>query len=170
MEKSKSVEPVTTPPEEKGGGMVPEIPETPDKYDVQIPELPAVMKAPLYREVGEQLSAYLEHAAGELKVLAHELQLPNTAAQKVVNHFATKFIEAFITAEEHRLEQREKALDALKAEWKDDFAANWELAKRTIISYGGMDLVAEIAAAGFADNPLMVRIFCNIGKALAAAL
>jgi hypothetical protein len=62
--------------------------------------------------------------------------------------------------------RREKAVAALKAEWKGDFAANEDLAKRALRTFGGVPLAHQIAVEGFADSPTMLKIFRNIGAAM----
>lgn len=165
MENNESIEPMVTPAEKKA----PDFPQTLDKYDIRLPAVPAFMRDPQYRQVVEDMGWYLANAAIELKVLAHEFHLSNTAAQKIVNHFVEKFTEAFRVGEEYRLEQRAKTLAVLKKEWKGDFAANEELARRAISRFGGVEMAQEIAEAGFADHPSMIKIFYGIGKAMAGA-
>ena len=123
------------------------------------------MQDPAFRAHNENLGAYLQEASEEIKTLAVELKLAPSVAQRVVELFARRQTEAFRVGMNDQLQRREKAVAALKAEWKGEFAANEELAKRALRTFGGVELAHEIAAAGFADHPAMVRIFCNIGKA-----
>jgi hypothetical protein len=78
--------------------------------------------------------------------------------------FATRQTEAFRVGMTDTFTRREKAVDALKKEWGGNFAVNEELARRALTTFGGVELAQEIAAAGFADHPLMIRIWSNIGK------
>ena len=146
----------------KAAGQAPE-PKLED-YKLKLPPVPPFMQDPAFAQHNENLGAYLEDASKEIKVLAHELKLPPSVAQRMLELFAKRQTEAFRVGMNDQLQRREKAVAALKAEWKGDFAANEELAKRALRTFGGVELAHEIAAEGFADSPAMLRIFRNIGK------
>ncbi len=152
--------------EKAGGAPAPKELKLED-YKLALPKLPAFMSTdPAFSAYSKDLTAYLEHTAGEIKALMHAAQVPPATAQKVVELFCQKHYEAMQASVEDTQQRRAKALDRLKAEWKGDFAANEDLAARAIRTLGGNELAQEIAAAGFADHPLMIRIFCNIGKVI----
>lgn len=70
-------------------------------------------------------------------------------------------------------EAREKAVNALKDEWKGDaFKENTELAVRAFTKFGGDDakkFIEETKINGLAlgDHPVFIKIFASIGKAIA---
>ncbi len=139
----------------------------PEDYAKVAPgKLPGFMSEPAFEAYSKDLSAYLVNAAEEIRAAAMELKVSPAVAQRMVDLFAKRHVEAFKAGIEGQEEQRQKALDRLKREWKGDFAANEDLAARAIRTLGGAELAQEIAAAGFADHPLMIRIFCNIGKVI----
>jgi hypothetical protein len=127
-------------------------------------KLPAWMEHPAWSAYSKDLSAYLGSAAEEIRAAALELKVAPTVAQRMVDLFAKRHVEAFKAGIEGQQELRQKSLERLKREWKGDFVANEELARRALATFGGNEMAEEVAASGFGDNPLMIRIFCNIGK------
>ena len=148
----------------KAAGQAPEF-KLEDYSKLKLPPVPEFMRDPAFRAHNENLGAYLQDASEAIKTLAVELKLAPSVAQRMLELFATRQTEAFRVGMTDTFTRREKAVAALKAEWKGDFAANEELAKRALRTFGGVELAHEIAAEGFADSPAMVKIFCNIGKA-----
>jgi len=149
----------------KAAGQAPEF-KLEDYSKLKLPPVPEFMRDPAFRAHNENLGAYLQDASEAIKTLAVELKLAPSVAQRVLELFAKRHVDAFKAGMDDQLQRREKAVAALKVEWKGEFAANEELAKRALRTFGGVELAHEIAAAGFADHPAMVRIFRNIGAAM----
>jgi len=150
---------------EKGAGQPPEL-KLEDYAKVSVPKLPTFMSQPAFEAYTEDLGAYLKATGEEIKALAHELKLPVSAAQSVLNLFAQKHLEAFKAGLDEQASRRTKGLEILKAEWKGDFTANEELAKRAIRTFGSGDVAAQVAYAGYANDPMMIKLWARVGAAL----
>lgn len=151
-------------PEQPEGA--PEIPATPEDYQVEVPRAPAFMSQPHYLQMRTGLKAYLEGTAGEIREIAHELKLPNAVAQRIVELFAAKHYEAVRASVEHQKDLQAKGLEILKKDWRGDFESNQELARRAVATFGGPEIVKELAGGGFANNPGLIKLFANIGRAI----
>ncbi len=63
--------------------------------------------------------------------------------------------------------QREQSLEQLRGEWKgNEFDVNVQLAQRAVKTFGSEELVKYLNESGEGDNPLLIKLFANIGKQL----
>ena len=149
---------------EKGGQPAAYKPE--DYAKVAPGKLPAFMQEPDFVAYSKELSVYLADATEEIKKVAHELQLPVSAAQRFADLFVARHVAAFETGQREYARQREVGLKALKEAWKGDFEARQEVARRAIATFGGMQLVKLLALRGLENDAVVVHAFEKIGSSI----
>ncbi len=139
----------------------------PEDYAKVAPgKLPGFMSEPAFEAYSKDLSAYLVNAAEEIRAAAAELKVSPAVAQRMVDLFAKRHVEAFRAAVEDEHQRREAGLKALKESWRGDFEKNSEIARRALASFGGPALATEISARGYGNDPAMLKIFHGIGLAI----
>jgi len=142
-----------------------DVPESPEGYKLELPPRPEFMAGPEYKGYTKDLQAYLESSAEEIKGMAHELGLPNAAAQRVAEFFTQKQYATVQAAIEDQVEQRNKGIDALKRDWKGNFSPNVEMCRRTIKEYDDGSLVADLEAeGGLANKPSLLKFVYRVSK------
>ncbi|WP_461209923.1 hypothetical protein [Desulfocurvus sp. DL9XJH121] len=128
------------------------VPETPEGYDIQIPE---------GQERDEEMSGWY---AGT----AHELGLSQAQAQALSDAFNTFVSGRIASTEERNKAAVEAASKALEKAWGADMAANVETAKRgfhAVAQEAGLE--AQEAGAFFevhGNDPLVLRVFQKVGE------
>lgn len=131
---------------------------------IGVPDKPEDYKADLGRDITDADRPVIDAVA---KVM-HEHGVPSsafTAVSKVVTELALAQ-----QGELNRLAEKSRgdAEAALKKEWGGDFDANVALAQRAVRSFGGKEIDAllntVVNGSKLGDNPLLVRMFGNIGR------
>lgn len=133
------------------------VPETPEAYEVKLPE-------------GVELTEADEALIEAVKPLAHENNVPAEALNGFIAKFK-EFEQQVVNEHEAALErQRDEAESALKQEWGKDYDGNLNIANRAMKQLGGDDLVeflnkAELKDGGLLGNsPHLVRLFAKLGR------
>jgi len=125
----------------------------PETYDFKMPE-------------GLELDT---EAATEFSALAKEFKLSAENAQKVAD-IGAKMVQKAATAQAEQFK-------ATQAEWAkevttdkeiggDKLQENLGMARKAIETFGGKELREFLNATGFGNNPLLVKSFVRIGKAI----
>jgi len=135
---------------EKVKSLTPDVPGSPDGYDVGTPELPAGMS------VDEEIK-------GQFLKTCHENKIPKNAAKAIYNMYHKVLVDAF----NKRAEKLKEAMDGVKNEWGESFDGNKELARRAIVKFGGEELAKAIDGEDLlSNNPHVLKAFYEIGKAV----
>lgn len=122
----------------------------PEKYEFKLPE-----GQTLHPDVQSQFEA-----------VARELNMPQEAAQKLVEAMAPKIAAAQQAAFE---QVRTGWTDAVKADPElggDKLDANLAIAKKAMDRFGSPELKTYLNETGLGDNPELVRFFFKAGKAI----
>jgi hypothetical protein len=127
-------------------------------------KLPDWMSSKQFKAYTEDLGFYLGDAAQEIRNLALELQIPADKAQRILDLFVQRHVTALQRGQQEYDRQRAAGLDALKKQWKGDFEANEELARRAVVTFGGEELVKRLALRGLENDDVVIHTFCSIGK------
>ncbi len=128
-------------------------PKTADEYKLENPELPEGVK------LNPELTKTFVKTA-------HELGLTQNQAAALGKLYNDTQVQAFNAAKEAQAQAVVKAGDALKTEWKDDFAANMEIVRRAFTTFGGDDFAKYMNESGIGNDPRVMKTFFNIGKAM----
>jgi len=144
-------------------------PQKPEEYVFDELKFPEHLAGDVFAKHREQLGAYLKAKDEDLRALALKAGLSKEAAKVVSGFFREAIFATSKATQDDYAKQRETGLTALKAEWKGDFAAQEEIARRAILTFGGEALVAEIAGGpggGLENSPNLIKAFNKIGKAI----
>lgn len=125
----------------------------PETYEFKMPE-------------GVELDS---EAATEFSALAKDLKLSSESAQKVAD-IGAKLVQKAAAAQAEQFA-------ATKAEWAKEVTNDKEiggpklqenlgLARKAIETFGGRELREFLNTTGFGNNPLLVKSFARIGKAI----
>lgn len=102
---------------------------------------------------------------GDLKSIAKELNLPQAQAQKIVDlgvRLQQKQAESWTA-------QIEKWVGEVKSDKEiggDKLPENLSIAKKAIDSFGNPQIKALLDSSGLGNNPDVIKMFVNIGKAI----
>jgi len=144
-------------------------PQKPEEYVFDELKFPEHLAGDPFAKHREQLGTYLKAKDEDLRAMALKAGLSKDAAKVVSGFFREAVFAQFKAAQDEDAKQRESGLTALKAEWKGDFAAQEDLARRAILTFGGEALAAEIAGGpggGLENSPNLIKAFNKIGKAI----
>lgn len=122
------------------------VPEAADKYTLP-EELPA-----------EDIAWY--------KNMAHEVKLTQEQAKKVLDSYTMLKREATEKFKKEYELKTQAGIEELKKEFGSAFDNRIELAKRAVTNFGGQELKDYLNETGLGNDPKLVKIFANIGKAL----
>lgn len=125
-------------------------PENPEGYEIDRPELPEGM-------------AYDENFENTMRGIAHEIGITKAQMKNLVNAYNEYQIERFNTESAELTKTYEEGKAALQSDWKEDYKANLEVAKRACRELGGEDFVALLEENKIGNNPIFVKTFYNIG-------
>ena len=128
-------------------------PESAEGYTFEKPSLPSGMR---YDEAQEKWFRGLAHAVG----------LNTTQAKGIFEEWNKYQIGNVAKAQEGRKAAAKAATDALKAEWGDKFADNWEGVRQSYLQFipEGQNgkLFKKIQAYGLDNDPDFLKMFRNI--------
>lgn len=97
----------------------------------------------------------------------HKHGLTQKQADGLYQDYVAKVGGDMKSMQEARSAQREQALEQLRGEWKgNEFDVNVQLAQRAVKTFGSEDLVKYLNESGEGDNPMLIKLFANIGKQL----
>lgn len=126
----------------------------PDKYEFKAPE-------------GVKLD---DAVIADFSTIAKELNLPQDAAQKVVDKLAPKIAERQAAAQAEAFKaintQWTEATKADKELGGDKLDANLAIAKKALDAFGSPELRKLLNDTGIGNNPEVIRAFYRAGKAI----
>lgn len=128
-------------------------PEKPEDYIFPAAQLPEGVKPN-----GEMEAWY--------RSTAHELGLSQEQAEGLFKKFNDMQISAVTMDVQNREKARVEAVDALKKEWGQAYDENIEVMKRAVTQFGGDDFKAFMDESGLGNNPVIIKTFVAIGKAM----
>lgn len=128
-------------------------PEAADKYEFTRPTLPEGIE-------------YSEENEASFRALSHEIGLSQAQAEKLYGYYHQQIIDNHGEYVKMATAQRDEAETALKKEWGDQYNGNLEVAKRALKEFGGEEIAAFMESSGLGSNPLIVKLFNQIGKAM----
>lgn len=128
-------------------------PQTPDDYKITLPE---TLKNVTPDEEGLK----------QWKGFLHEQGLTNEQA----NNLIAKYYEdtdGALTARQAQIEaQQAEGINKLKDEWGDNFDQNSAIAAGVVRKFGGEELQKYMDESGMGNNPALIGLFHNIGRAM----
>jgi hypothetical protein len=138
----------------------------PEDYEFDEPKFPDFFADEKMKATRDNLAPYLKASQEDMRTVAKELGLSKDAAKRLAVRDVERIFAQFKAAQDDYAKQREKGLTALKEEWKGDFAAHEELARRAITTFDKEKILDALAAEGAENHPGVIKIFYEIGKAI----
>jgi hypothetical protein len=148
---------------------LPLAPTKAEEYQFDELKFPEHLAGDAFAKHRELVGVYLKAQDEKLRGDALKQGLSKEGARAESNRFREAIFATSKATQDDQAKQREAGLTALKAEWKGDFAAQEELARRAIMTFGGEELAAEIAGGpggGLENSPNLIKAFNKIGKAI----
>lgn len=136
-----------------------------DAYFETLSKLPAVPEKPEDYEIAD-LSKGVKFLDGFDKAFAtwaKEAGLSKSQAQA----FHEQWIKGLSMAQEERTRAMGETDKTLRQEWGSDYDKNVEAALRASEQFGGGDFAKLLSDTGLRENPVVVKTFAAIGRALA---
>ena len=128
-------------------------PETPDSYDIKVPDQ------------GGTALPYDEKLYSEFLTTAHKSGLTNRQAQDAIDFYAKMNEEADINSTASMQQSKVNAETALKKEWgARDYEKNLAISRRAFNRFADDDLKKFVQETGVSNNVAMVRFLHKIGK------
>ena len=128
-------------------------PETADKYEFTRPDLPAGIE---YDEAQEKT----------FREAAHTLGLSQSQAKALFDDFNQNAVKAHKEYSDALEKTKEEAVVELKKDWGEKFDGNVEVARRAMSEFGGPEVVRFMETSGLGNNPILVKLFNQIGIAM----
>jgi len=119
-------------------------------YELARPELPEGM-------------TYDENFEKAMCGVAYEAGIPKAAMQAIVKAYNEFQVEQYNTVTAELTKTFDEVQNTLKADWKDKYDANLEVARRACKELGGDDFVALLESNKLGNNPVFIKTFHNIG-------
>ena len=129
------------------------VPETPDKYELQMPMLPDGMK------VSEDMVKWF-------KGLAHQSELTNSAANVVLRAYVQRMIQQHYSNQDTLKKARDEATAKQKETWGDNYNQKHDAAMRAVRQFGGEGFESFLAESTYGNDPRMIEFCANIGELL----
>ncbi len=123
-------------------------PETPDGYQLELPENAD------------------ENLVGWFKNTAHELGLPAEQTGKLFSAYNNMVAEQTKALEIQQQSRMIDELKTLKQEFGPEFDKRTEFANRALEEFGGKELIDVINQSGLGNNPALVKAFAKAGMML----
>lgn len=105
----------------------------------------------------ETVGAFAEHV--------HGLGLSKRQAEGVLGFYAEGLKASAKARQAQQAQAYEANVAALKREWGPSYDDNIHAMRQGVERFGGADLVAKFADAGLANDPAVVKMFAEIGRA-----
>lgn len=128
-------------------------PESPDKYQFDKLEVPEGVTP------DDSLDAWF-------RGVAHASGLTQEQAAGLRQAFNAVQVEAYKAQVAATEKARNDASEALKKEWGGDYDANIEVMRRAVEGFGGQEFKALMDSTGLGNNPVVIKVFHTIGKAM----
>jgi len=124
-------------------------PESPDKYEFK---------------KGENIKVELnEDLLNNFKKFAHSKNITAAQFNDLVNFQMEAMQSAIEAGERQAAEAKQRAAEALKAEWKEKYEDNFKQAKATAEK---LEILADLEALGLADNPTTIKMLAKLNSKL----
>ena len=128
-------------------------PETPDSYDIKVPDQ------------GGTALPYDDKLYSEFLTSAHKSGLTNRQAQDAIDFYAKMNEESDINSTASMQQSKVNAETALKKEWgTKDYDKNLAISRRAFNRFADDDLKKFVEETGVSNNVAMVRFLHKIGK------
>ena len=128
-------------------------PEAPEKYELGTVEFPA----------GFPRDVSVDEA---VKGLFHKHGITGAQAKGLYAEFSAMQIDAFNKMQGQQEQSVREGLEGLRAEWGNTFDKQVALAKHAVSSFGGPELKEWFNATGLGENPMMIKLFAQVGASL----
>lgn len=128
-------------------------PESPDKYG-----MPQVKLA--------EGVAIDDKMMGEVKAEFHKMGLTDKQFQGVMGRYMNFLNTSVEQLARDREAKQAEASSTLKAEWKDNYDANLEIARSVVKEFGDDDVRAHLEETGWGNDPRLIKLFHTIGKGM----
>lgn len=110
---------------------------------------------------------YDENLEKGFKDAAHVAGLTNTQAKSLHDFYNTYIGKEFEASNEKGTAMKEEWTKELKQEFGKAFDERTDLAKRAVDKFGGDDFKKYLDETGMGNNPMLVKLFANIGELIA---
>lgn len=130
-------------------------PDTPDKYDIEMPAVPDGMTVP-----------YDQDEEKYWRDLAHQNGLSNKQFKNMFDSGVKARLEKAIAWQRETGEAKQKAIDALSRDWGQNFEANVGLAKTGLNQFADPDFKQYLEETGLGNHPAMTRFMYKVGRAM----
>lgn len=132
----------------------------PDKADAYELKLEGV-------ELPQGMTVKAEHEAW-FRDLAHKLGLnPSQAKTIFAEGIKNLFVDPLNAQMAEKVKNQEEGMITLKNEWGSAYDDNLTLVDRAMKQFGTPELKKTLDESGMGNNPAIVKVFLNIGKAMA---
>jgi hypothetical protein len=130
-------------------------PEAPDKYEIEVPDPPKGVDVPYDKE---------EEAFW--RKLAHENGLSQKQFANLWKVGVKTRLDQAVAWQTERQQAREKATEALKREWGQNYDGNVATARIGLKEFADPDFYQYLEETGLGNDPRMTRVFARIGQKL----
>lgn len=131
-------------------GKVPEVPESPDAYEIPIQTTDEISKG-----LADKFRAW-SHGQGLTKDQAKNLATEYFAYSQEVEQSIHQLVE----------KAEKDGIDTIRKEWGADFDSNLVTAKKAAIRFGGEDFAKYLEDTKLGSHPAMLRMMHSVGKAI----
>ena len=121
----------------------------------------------LTKPEGEGAQLYSEQFGKDFRQKAFSTGLTQGQAQEMHNWFNQQQISAYKELLQSQETAKQESLKALRKDWGGDFEKNLGHMTRAVKQFGGQDSVELLNSTGLSNHPVIVKMFANIGKAIA---
>jgi hypothetical protein len=98
--------------------------------------------------------------------VAFEEGLNKKAAARIYKEYNGLLVNSYNEEIKEGEKAAKEAEEALKKEWGKEYDGNLELFARAVDKFGTADLTAVLKSTGLASNPIIIKTFAAIGKAM----
>lgn len=124
--------------------------ENPEGYDMPRPEMPEGM-------------TYDENFEKVIRGIAYDAGISKAQLKTLTEAYNKYQIEQFGIVTAELTKTYDEGKQALQSEWKEQYDANIEVAKRACRELGGDEFVALLNENKLGNNPVFIKTFHNIG-------
>lgn len=121
-------------------------------------QLPTDLQIPKELPIDEALLTGFKKQAHSLGILPNQFS-------GLYKWYISTYVDAFNKFGEQKMASEKETETNLRQEWGAAYPQNIELAKKVFVSFAGEKEYAEFVK-GFGNNPILIRMFANIGKIL----
>lgn len=126
------------------------MPDSPDKYTLDMSKLPKELAS--------------TELAKDFRTWAHELGLSNKQATELFDKYNASVTAAFTNQKQLIAAKADQTRELLQAEWGAKYKENMAFMERAFTKFGTPEVAKLIAASGLGNDPNVVKMFSAIGK------